>query len=83
MILESIVTSVDKQGIVNIAPMGPTVDSSIQTITLRPFRSSRTYQNLSTTGQAVVHVSDDVMLFARAAMDAIDATEAGTVDDSF
>ena len=76
MILESIVTSVNEQGEVNIAPMGPTVDPLLDTITLRPFRSSRTYKNLMATGQAVVHVCDDVMLLARAAMDAIEIEEA-------
>ena len=69
MILESIVTTVDAQGVVNIAPMGPQIDDeSFSAITLKPFRSSRTYANLSQTGTAVVHVTDDVELIARAAI---------------
>ncbi|MCG8653076.1 MAG: DUF447 family protein, partial [Pirellulales bacterium] len=70
MILESIVTSVDAAGNVNIAPMGPRVETSSQTrdlqiteFTLRPFQSSRTYANLVETGKAVIHVTDDVELF--------------------
>ncbi len=71
MILESIVTSVDLAGVVNIAPMGPRVDvdSNGETIfVLRPFDSSQTYQNLLQTRSAVIHVTDDVSLFARAAV---------------
>jgi len=69
VILESIVTTVDSQGVVNIAPMGPHVDNeSFSAITLKPFRSSRTYANLIQTGTAVVHVTDDVELIARAAL---------------
>ena len=86
MILESLVTSVDARGVTNLAPMGPTVDRNLESIILRPFQSSKTYKNLTAVGEAVVHVSDDAMLFARAAMDAItpEETEKVTVpfDDS-
>lgn len=83
MILESIVTSVDPRGRVNIAPMGPRVDKNIATddriahdIVLRPFNTSRTYRNLVETGKAVIHVTDDAGLFAQAAVDAIGEAEA-------
>ncbi len=75
MILESIVTSVDIAGVVNIAPMGPRVESDANDETifvLRPFDSSQTYQNLLHTRAAVIHVTDDVSLFARAAVGKID-----------
>lgn len=79
VILESIVTSVDETGQVNIAPMGPRVlgqvqrdDSRPPKFLLRPFNTSRTYRNLLATGKAVIHVTDDALLFARAAVDAID-----------
>ena len=76
MILESIVTSVDESGSVNIAPMGPYVTQEpggdCPAFTLRPFDSSRTYQNLISSRAAVIHVTDDVELFARAAVDSID-----------
>ena len=69
MILESIVTTVDPAGRVNVAPMGPRVDDEVaQRFVLRPFESSRTFANLASTGRAVVHVTDDVTLFAQAAV---------------
>ena len=82
MILESIVTSVDTEGRVNIAPMGPRVEFDLsiataqgKTFVLRPFNSSRTYHNLVETGKAVIHVTDDAELFAQAAMDAIEPAQ--------
>ena len=36
---------------------------------LQPFRSSRTYRNLVQTRRAVIHVTDDSLLFAKAAID--------------
>ena len=73
MILEGIVTTIDDQGRVNIAPMGPIVPedypcSGLATFTLLPFRSSHTYANLTWTPEGVLHVSDDVLLLARAAI---------------
>ena len=78
MILESIVTTLDANGKINIAPMGPVVtgDLTDPQFTLRPFTSSTTYQNLSATNRAVIHVTDDVWLFAQAAVDAIDPDKA-------
>jgi uncharacterized protein len=79
VILESIVTSVDQHGQVNIAPMGPTVNpdefvsnDGRPTFTLRPFDSSQTFQNLLATRKAVIHVTDDADLFAKAAVNAIE-----------
>jgi hypothetical protein len=73
MILESIVTTADASGRINVAPMGPLVGGSLEhpSFTLRPFTSSTTYANLESTGRAVIHVTDDVQLFARAAVDSI------------
>lgn len=76
MILESIVTTADAQGVVNVAPMGPEVDDDFYSaITLKPFRSSRTFSNLQQTGLAVVHVTDDVELIAAAAIGPIDPAQ--------
>jgi uncharacterized protein len=73
VILESVVTTADAQGAINIAPMGPYVeDESFSQIVLKPFRSSRTLENLQQTGRAVVHVSDDVELIAAAAIGHVD-----------
>ncbi len=68
MILEGIVTSLDNAGEMNVAPMGPIVDESMSTILLRPFQTSRTYRNLKEHPQGVLHVTDDVLLLARAAI---------------
>jgi uncharacterized protein len=68
MILEGIVTSVSPSGVVNIAPMGPRVDAALQRFLLRPFPTSQTYCNLKAHGEGVLHVSDDVLLLARAAL---------------
>ncbi len=72
MILESIVTTVDDNGQVNLAPMGPRTNRSQTEFVLRPFTSSKTYRNLLQTRRAVIHVTDDVMLFAKAALNQID-----------
>ncbi len=82
MIVESIVTSVDSTGRVNIAPMGPIIHWDLvhtnpigQTLCLRPFQSSRTFQNLFDVRLAVVHITDDAELFAKAAVDAVDSSD--------
>ena len=69
MILEGLVTTLDVNGLLNVAPMGPEVDGlDLRAFTLRPFRLSTTYRNLAATGEGVLHVSDDVLLIARAAI---------------
>lgn len=68
MILEGIVTSVGPHDELNVAPMGLIVDESLATLVLRPFRTSRTYQNLKLRPYGVFHVVDDVLLLARAAI---------------
>jgi hypothetical protein len=77
MILEGIVTSVSAEGEVNVAPMGPDVgmdatSSALRHFVLRPFRTAQTYANLKATGEGVLHVTDDVLLLARAALGALD-----------
>ena len=81
MILEAIVTSTDKNGNGNLAPMGPVVADDFgeqkapDRLTLKPFNSSLTYRNLIATGKAVVHVTDDVSLIARTAVGELSANE--------
>jgi uncharacterized protein len=72
MILEGIVTTVSPSGEVNIAPMGPRVDAGMTRILLRPFPTSQTYRNLKAHGEGVLHVTDDVLLLARAALGPVD-----------
>jgi len=72
MILEGIVTTLNADRSPNLSPMGPRVDESMSQFVLRPFRTARTYQNLQRTGQGVLHVTDDVELLARAAVDRLE-----------
>jgi hypothetical protein len=71
MILEGIVTTVGPDGAINIAPMGPTVDPSMGHFLLRPFPTSQTYLNLCHRGEGVLHVTDDVLLLAKAAVGSV------------
>ena len=68
MILEAVVTTVSLDGVLNVAPMGPKLGPDPRRFLLRPFRSSTTYRNLKATGEGVLHVTDDVLLIARAAI---------------
>ena len=68
MILEGIVTTVSPSGEVNIAPMGPRVDADMRRLLLRPFPTAQTCRNLKAHGEGVLHVTDDVLLLARAAL---------------
>lgn len=68
MILEGIVTTLNADGSVNIAPMGPQVDEAMLQFVLLPFRTSTTCQNLRRHGEGVLHVTDDVWLLAQAAV---------------
>ncbi|HEX5442349.1 MAG TPA: DUF447 domain-containing protein [Pirellulales bacterium] len=71
MILEGMVTTLNDDGSVNVAPMGPQVEAGMRSFVLRPYQTSTTYQNLKRTGQGVLHVTDDVELLARAAIGAL------------
>lgn len=68
MILEGIVTTRNPDRSVNISPMGPRVDAAMERLLLRPYQTSTTYQNLKRTCEGVLHVSDDVLLLAQAAV---------------
>lgn len=68
MILEALVTTLNDDGSVNVAPMGPKVDPSMVAFVLRPYKTSTTYQNLVRHGEGVLHVTDDVLMLARAAI---------------
>lgn len=68
MILEGIVTTLNADRSPNISPMGPEVDTPLTRFVLKPYKTSRTYQNLKRVGEGVLHVTDDVELIARAAI---------------
>lgn len=77
MILEGIVTTIAADSRVNIAPMGPQVDHDTAAgewtrFTLRPYRTAQTFANLMAHGEGVLHVTDDVLLLARAAVGNLD-----------
>ncbi len=72
MILEGIVTTISPSGEVNIAPMGPRVDADMHRFLLRPFRTADTYRNLRLHPEGVLHVVDNVLLLAQAAVGTID-----------
>src|SRR5437588_4956611 len=48
--------------------MGPRVDADMRRLLLRPFPTSQTYRNLKAHGEGVLHVTDDVLLLAQAAL---------------
>ncbi|MEM6331153.1 MAG: DUF447 domain-containing protein [Planctomycetota bacterium] len=71
-LLECVVTTANPDGTTNIAPMGPIVDERFTRFLLRPYRGSATHSNLRRTGRCVLHVTDDVELIARSALNALD-----------
>lgn len=72
LILEGLVTTIDENGQCHLAPMGPHVDGAdFRRFELRPYPSSHTWRNLQRHGEGVLHVTDDVLLLARAAIGAI------------
>jgi hypothetical protein len=72
MILEGVVTTVSPTGQINIAPMGPRLlddpYGEVRRFTLRPFHTAQTCANLQAHGEGVLHVTDDVLLLAKAAL---------------
>lgn len=68
-VLEALVTTIDADGAVHLAPMGPCVEGAeFQRFELRPFPTSQTYRNLKRHGEGVLHVTDDVLILAQAAI---------------
>jgi uncharacterized protein len=68
VILEGVVTTLAPDGTLNVAPMGPKLAQDPTRFLLRPYKTSTTYRNLKATGEGVLHVTDDVLLIARAAI---------------
>jgi len=66
VIIESILTTLDEQGRVNIAPMG--IDWGDDVLVIKPFLETTTFRNVSATRAAVVNLTDDVLIFARTAI---------------
>lgn len=74
MILEGIITTRNADGGgINVSPMGPILpNGTMDHFLLRPFQTSRTYLNLKAHREGVLHVTDDVELIARAAIDRLE-----------
>ena len=66
MIVETVVTTLNPDGSVNCAAMG--VEWGERQIVIKPYRGTRTLRNLRATGVAVVNLTDDILLFSRAAL---------------
>lgn len=68
MIVEGLLTTRDRNGQINVAPMGPVVDPRFASFQLRPFAGSTTFQNLLDSREAVFHIVDRVDIIAEAAI---------------
>jgi hypothetical protein len=66
MIVETVTTTRNPDGTVNCAAMG--VEWGEREIVIKPFARTRTLRNLRATGTAVVNLTDDILLFAQAAL---------------
>ena len=65
-IVETVTTTVNPDGTVNCAAMG--VEWGDEIIVIKPYRPTRTLRNLRAMGAAVVNLTDDILLFAQAAL---------------
>ncbi len=72
MILEGLVTTLNSDGTPHLAPMGPRVHADFSRFLLRPFPTSQTYRNLQQHPEGVLHVTDDALLIAKAALGAVE-----------
>jgi len=62
MINETIITTLNEDGTVHIAPMGVRREDNL--FVIAPFKPSTTLNNLERSGQAVINMTDDVRIFA-------------------
>ena len=67
MIVETVTTTINPDGTVNCAAMG--VEWGDEALVIAPYRATRTLRNLEARGAAVVNLTDDILLFAQAALD--------------
>jgi len=65
-LIETVVTTIGGDGVVNCAAMG--VRWGEQELVFWPFHATRTLKNLQVSGEAVVHLTDDVLLFVESAL---------------
>src|SRR6201987_4846416 len=65
-LIETVVTTTGPDGVVNCAAMG--VRWGDEELVFWPFDATRTLRNLRARGEAVVHLTDDVLLFVQSAL---------------
>ena len=65
-LIEAVVTTTGPDGVVNCAAMG--VRWGEEELVFWPFDATRTLRNLRAHGEAVVHLTDDVLLFVQSAL---------------
>ena len=65
-LIETVVTTTGGDGVVNCAAMG--VRWGEEELVFWPFDATRTLRNLRVHGEAVIHLTDDVLLFVEAAL---------------
>src|SRR5947199_7239778 len=65
-LIETVVTTTGDDGVVNCAAMG--VRWGEDELVFWPFHTTRTLKNLRVRGEAVVHLTDDVLLFVQSAL---------------
>ena len=65
-LIETVVTTSGSDGVVNCAAMG--VRWGEEELVFWPFDATRTLRNLRAHGEAVIHLTDDVLLFVQAAL---------------
>jgi hypothetical protein len=63
MIIETIFSTLDENGRPNFAPMG--VEWGEELLTVRPYRNTRTYLNLISSGYGVANLSDNALAFVK------------------
>lgn len=64
MIYETIVSSVDSQGVAHVTPFGIRMQEGL--VVISPFKPSATLENILATERAVLNLTDDVRVFAGA-----------------
>jgi uncharacterized protein len=62
MIYETVITTVNSVGDVHIAPMG--ISKKDDFFIISPFRPSQTLENLESTREAIINMTDDVSIIA-------------------
>jgi hypothetical protein len=66
MIIETIFSTLDEKGNPNFAPMG--IEMGMESVSIRPFRTSKTWSNLVANPYGVANLTDNVLAFVECAL---------------